>query len=490
MTPLPGITLLVEDGALGVSQASPESVHVKIGISTAGTVNQLYTFTSDKQVTGTLGSGPLADAVAYALDVAGGPVLAIRANASTAGSYSAVTASNTGGTKTSTGTMTVANATGSTTPNDAYSVQISIVTAGTLGAAAFTYSLDGGNTFSPTIAVPSGGTYTIPGTGFTLTFTPGAGPNYFAVGDQFAFTTVAPSWTLTDLTNALNVLFASPTLWSFIHVVGTATATIAAGVDVLMTSAQNQNEFGFCLLEARDISSTTDTGSEQTWITNLSTTEWGSFASASERVGAFAGFCQLTSSLTGQVNRRSGAWTLAARLAKVKPQEHAGRVATGSIPGVTAIYHDEAALPGLDAAGFCTFRTHRGRAGFYFTAGRLMVAPGSDYTYIENRRVMDKASLYARQALMKYENAEVRVSAATGTILEQEAQQIENYVKGIVDSNVTSQGNCSATTARLNRTDNILSTRATTLTLRVLPKGYLSYLTLDVGFNNPKLALS
>jgi hypothetical protein len=41
----------------------------------------------------------------------------------------------------------------------------------------------------------------------------------------------------------------------------------------------------------------------------------------------------------------------------------------------------------------------------------------------------------------------------------------------------------------LDRTTNILSSRWTRLTVRVVPLGYLSWIEVDIGFRNPRLVL-
>jgi hypothetical protein len=91
-----------------------------------------------------------------------------------------------------TGTVAVAG-----TPNGNYSVVISILTTGGLGAATAQVSLDGGTDFGSPFTIPAGGVYSLPQldgvtpTGLTLTFS--APP--FTAGDSYTFTSYA-SWIL------------------------------------------------------------------------------------------------------------------------------------------------------------------------------------------------------------------------------------------------------------------------------------------------------
>jgi hypothetical protein len=472
--PVPDVTVDIKDGALGILPPNTDNLHVKIGVASLGTLNQLVSVTSLQQVRDTFGSGPLAEALATALTAAGGPVYAMRGQASTAGTVSAVTATRA---TNSTGTMTV---TGS--PNDRYDVIVEITRDGTVanGQGAFRYSLDGGDVYSAEIALTA--SYAIPNTGLTLNFaddaTAGAPNPGFNDGDLFEFTSTAPAMTLADLNAAIDALLADSREWSWLHVVGESTPTIAAGVATRMSEAEAAHRYAFALLEARDFSGAEDNAAWQSALI----AEWSTFADV--RVAVAAGHAELTSPLTGRVHRRSTAWTLNGRLAAIPVHEHAGRVASGPVAGIVSLYHDERATPGLDDEFFATHRTIIGRAGFYVTRGRVKAPLGSDYQFIENRRVMDKGCKIARDAALRFLNENVRVDSA-GLIFEADARAIEAYVGGALQGGLISPGNASAASVSLKRDSNVLSTRATTITVRVRPLGYLEDITLDIGFENP-----
>lgn len=465
---LPDAWFDIQDGSLGILPPPTDGVSAKVGGASSGPVNQIVSVTSLQQVRDTFVSGPLAEALATHLALSGAPVYAIRVNASVAGTTGSVTKSGTG-----TGNLTVSGA-----PNDSYSVQVRITRAGTnlaAGTAAFQYTLDGGDNWSAEIAVPTGGTYALPSTGLTLTFVNGGSGTSFEVGDTYSFTTTAPAYTLTDLNAAIDVLLADPREWGFLHVVGAATPAVAAGVAVRMQQAETAYRFAFALLEAPD-----DTDS------NL-LSSWNTFAD--KRVAVAAGYAELASPLTGRVLKRSVAWPAAGRLAAIPVHEHLGRVNTGPVQGVVSLYRDEAATPGLDPAFFTTMRTIIGRQGFYFTRGRIKAHAGSDFQFIENRRVMDRACRIARNAALRYLNDNVRVDAA-GNIYEPDARAIEAFVEGQLIAGLISPGHASAVQVTLTRDSNVLSSRSTTLTVRVRPLGYLEYIEVDIGFTNPALEVA
>lgn len=469
---LPGVYVNIRDGGLGVLPLPAENVHAKIGVASAGPVNQVVSVANLDDLQNTFGVGPLVEAAAIALALAGGPVYLVRVNASVAGTASAVTATRVGS---SSGTVSVSGS-----PNDAYEVIVEITRTGSVAGndAAFRYSLDGGDTWSAEKALVA--SYALENTGLTLTFTDGAGTVKFEKGDRFAFATTAPGYTLTDLNNALSALLADPREWGFVHVVGAASATVFAAVDTKMNEAQTAQRYAFAVLEARDMASGE---TESAWM-NALLTEYGS--SASTRVAVVAGHAEVMSPITGRIHRRSLAWPYTGRLSAIPISEDPARVARGPVPGIVSLYHDEARNTGLDPAGFTTFRTFTGLTGYYVTNGRMKAPGGSDFDLVQNRRVMDAACRIAVNAARRFLNEAVRVDGA-GLIDERDAQRIEGYVKGQLEAILVAQGHASAVDVVLDRATNVLSTRSATLTVRVRPLGYLKWIEVQVGFENPAL---
>src|SRR2546421_288132 len=83
---LPDVVIQIQDGALGQTPASVANAQAKVGICSDGIVGQVYSFSDIGGAQQSLGQGPLVDAIAHTLAVAGGPVYAIPANPSTYGS--------------------------------------------------------------------------------------------------------------------------------------------------------------------------------------------------------------------------------------------------------------------------------------------------------------------------------------------------------------------------------------------------------------------
>lgn len=566
----PRVRMIERDGGLGLTGPDAQGFHVKIGCSAKGKVYELLTAGNADVLRDAIGDGPLMEAAAHALAVAGGPMAVMTVPPATAGAPGSVTKAGLGtGTLTpaarpfvaaiikavSTGalgtarvrvsldggaswseeftspltatawpipvapgiqvtfttgggtdltigdtftlslsTMVVSKAgTGTATAAvtsasvlDAYNIRVQLLVGATGiadGAAQFRYTLDGGDTWSGVISVPVSGTYVIPGVGLIITFADGAGTSWVA-GDTFAFTCTGPSYTTTELNAAMDALAALSDQFEFVHVVGPAAdgsgaAAVAAALDVKLLAMRNQYRYVWGIIEIPGTE--TDSNIKSAFLSTSTT-----------RVIGVAGDVELTSSVTSRSDRRNAAWVFAARVAAIPPAEDAGRVASGGCPGVTRLYRDERATPGLDDARITTMTTIVGISGFFVTQGKMLAPIGSDFELVQHRRVMDKAMRIGRTVLVQYLNDKVRVDKTTGRILEKEALQIEKRVEGVLAGAMrpgADVGDCSALSVYVNRDENILSTKRLPVKIRLVPFGYAKDIEADVGFMNPKLQL-
>ena len=255
-----------------------------------------------------------------------------------------------------------------------------------------------------------------------------------------------------------------------------------------MSAAETEKRFVFGLIECPTVGTTIVSGSSAIADTadNDATIEAAFVSFESKRVSVFAGDAATVSPATGRIVRRSGAWTLSARLASVSIAEDAGKFLTGAVGGVTAIYRDEQATPGLDAARFATYRTFLGIPGYYFTGAYTMALVTSDFHLLQNRRVMDEACTITRRAMLNYLNAGVLVNK-NGTIQEKVAKSIEAAVNRKLNDGLiaTNPANASAASIVVSRTENIVSTGKLPVTVRVTPLGYARDIEVNIGFQSP-----
>lgn len=481
---LPDVTLTIKDPSLGILPDDTTADSAKIGVTSTGVANLIYSYAgaSTQTLIDEQGTGPAVEATAHHLTKSGGKtVYLVPVTSSVAGTNSAIT--HTGGGP----VVTIAGA-----PKDDYQASLVVVIGGALGAGTFKVSLDGGDNYSAEITIPSGGTYLIPGTGVTVTFPAGT----YVAGDTYAWTSTAPSFSVSDMSAALDVLLADQTkAWGFVHIVGagvdaTAALAMATALGSKMDTAFALGRPAFALLELPAVDKA------------LLTTGLAGFAHP--RVAVVGGYEELVSDISARVYKRPAAWPVAARIAKVPisvdPSRNASDSDLEALAGVVTLvprgavaasgYHDEGATPGFDGARIISLRTILGRQGFYITNPNLMAASGSDFKWIMYRRVMDRACSITRTGMLAYLNKGLRTNPTTGFILELDAQGIENNLKAQLSAALVQAGHASAVSVVVNRADNLLTSPTLRVKVRITPKGYAKQVEVEMGFRNPALSLA
>ena len=166
---IPDVSMTFLQGGLGIVAPGPGGAQAKIGPALLGFVQTAATPTvlsvGPGQAVTILGGGPLADATAQVTDTAGTPVYAVPL----AAAGGTVTASFT---QTGTGAGAV-----SATAAPHVTVLVKCSTPGSLGTAAFQFSVNGGAYSQPVLSTASAWAYQVPGTFLSLSF---AASTYYA----------------------------------------------------------------------------------------------------------------------------------------------------------------------------------------------------------------------------------------------------------------------------------------------------------------------
>ncbi|MDW8357853.1 DUF2586 family protein [Thermus sp.] len=469
MARLPGVYPEIQDGGLGLVPPGGDGQRVVVGVSSEGPVNQVLGFSELSQVPTLLGTGPLARAVADQLAYGGGQVYAVRAAGDIAGSVSADSANPPSPAVTLTGD-----------PLDAYEIEVKIVRGGGLGAATFTYSLDGGDTVSPEIATAAA--YSLPGTGLTLNFATGT----YSAGATYRFRTTAPGASVSSVQAAIREALNANLLYEYIQVAQPTDNGMWAALDALATEAEARFRYIWFLTE------TSPPGDDPDAWVNARLAEKSSFSS--KRVMIVAAWGEVVDTLTGRLSVQSLAARVGARISRNRVHVSPAWVQLGPLPGVVQIapfvttplgkqsrFTNAHALA-LDTAGFTTVYRLVGREGWYLVEGRMAAPATSDYKLVQNRRVMDKATTQVRGVLLDFVQGHVdptNLEASLASLIARanaplRAMQARGeIVRGRV---VVPPG------------QDILSTQELRLQVRIVPLGYLREITLDIGFENPFLA--
>lgn len=473
---IPSITQTIRDPGLPPSPAAITSF-LYLGTAQQGSVAAIGAFSNAADVVDAYGQGPLAEDLCYHLAIAGGPVYGLRMTGGVAATTGSVTKTAVSG-GTGTGTITVAG-----TALDSYDVKVEIKVTGTLAAAQFVYSLDGGITYSPQTIVPSGATYVLTGTGLTLTFVPGAGAVYFEKGDVHTFSSVEPSFNATNLADAMTVVKADNTPIAAIVLSGkiataSAAATLAAAVSTHATAL-------FQLY--RPVRFIMDSGGD-----NTSTTLTAFAAFSSDRVSKCYGRAVTTSGkpmIGFSAPSCSIVRALAARCAGNLISTDAAWYSLGALPGVTSITHDEFRTELMDVATFSTLRTHQGIPGYFPTKMRLSSLPGSDHKFFQHGRVMDVATATSYLALLPFLSSSVR-TVAGGKVDPRDAATWESKLRDALRSVLLDPdnaqgypGHVSALDVSVDTNTNVLTTGIIKVKVAIQPLGYTDFIDQVLSFS-------
>lgn len=464
--PIPGQSLAVNENGAGVVTPAT-NIPLFIGYSTLGTANVMKTYNSIPDLVAGEGQGQAVEDAAYDLAFTGGPIRFMKTSTSVAGTLSAVAKSGAGP------TVTVAGA----TPADDYQAILRIRGGGVLGTATFDYSLDNGVTYSETLTVPAGGTYSIPQTGVTATFPAGT----YVAAETYTFTTTAPMWNSSDLSAAFTAITNDSTGWDFIvcsgrQATGAAAATLAAALQTQLVTLANNYRYKRGIIDGGDEAYAAILTAFASTVANRTLVSYRGAVYSTPK--PFPGWGSPKARLVRGVAQKAHDALISTDLARVK---------SGPLSSVASIEHDEQKTEVLDVAKITTARTIPGLTGFFITNARLKSAAGSDFQYWQHGRIMDVAcaTVYSEQA--KWLSAGIRTNP-DGTVDERDAQAIETAVTNALNAQLIQPTNAEGTRGHvsrlqytINRLTNFQSTGIMLSELAIQPFGYIKRFTTTLG---------
>ena len=472
----PGQNITVRNNGVGLVSTTA-ALPLVVGHTTGGTPNTLYQYTNPNALRDEQVSGPALEVALAAIASAGGCLLLVTA-ASTAGVASAVDKAAAGS---STGTMAVSGV-----PALELDVRIEITTTGALGEARFRYTLDG-VTFGVVRVIPSGGTFEIPETGLTLTFTAGAGPVHFEEGDVHTFTTSAPHYTTTDLGGAWTALLAQigsrrirRVVFSGRNATASDGATMAGAIAGHMETLEAEHYYARALCDA---------GEEADPAAVI--VAFGAFAH--DRVALCYGDARMISRapFEGYANVRQPILrAVAERAFAADLSENLGRKASGALTGVTQIFHDEGTDTAFSEADkIVTLRTFRGQPGFYITNGYLRSPAGSDFLYWDWGIVVDELCEGVVEGQDKWLLSKLRARTdGSGNLTDEDAKRVEDAVLSVLNIRLKQpdniegfKGHVSGHGYTVDRTNDFLASRTLISTANAVPLSPVESIQTTIG---------
>ena len=176
------------------------------------------------------------------------------------------------------------------------------------------------------------------------------------------------------------------------------------------------------------------------------------------------------------------------RAASLEPHQSLGRVLSGQISaeghftdGSTMI--EKASLGGiLHDAGFIFYRSFTTRNGCYLN-GSPMCAPGTDdYSTLELGRVIDKAVIQTYAAYLSQVQDNVDLDE-NGNLDVGVCASYEGMLENALT--ISMAGQISSVTVFIDPDQNILASGSMKVVCRIIPKGVLGAINVDLSFSNP-----
>lgn len=469
---IPRVKILKQDGQTGSVKPSGDGICAIIAPAALGTNNIATPCAKPATAYASFGDGPLAEAGATIMNQSGNPTVLIKSAASTAGSVGTITTAN-GGTSTFTDSSSV--------PVDDFDVVILFTTGGTRGTAGAVYqvSLDGGATFGGKTALGTAITIAIPNTGVTIAIAAGT----MLAGQTVSFSVKGPRMTNTDLGTALEALRVYAGAWECVYVHADADATMLATLDAWLIAREQEGRFKFGFMNSRARTPATET--EAQFLTAM-TTAWS--ASASTRISVGGDYCDLVAAIRKIVQKRPVQLPIAARTMSIPISRMSGYVNDGPLNGVSVAdsnanpkWHDEAINPGLDDLRLTVLRSHDSKAGVFVNLPRVFSQDGSDYVFVPQLRVMNKACAIAYAILAGELQRGVRKDPATSKILEVEALYLEALVNTQFAAQLVTPAHVSAAKFVMARNDDLSANTGAILTCEIRVNGLAYVIEFDVS---------
>jgi hypothetical protein len=138
------------------------------------------------------------------------------------------------------------------------------------------------------------------------------------------------------------------------------------------------------------------------------------------------------------------------------------------------------ALDAIDLKRYIFLRKFPNLAGSFFNDSHTAITKSSDYAYIENNRVIDKAIRGVDTALIPSLNSPLLLNAngtlANSTIAFLEAQAV------VVTNDMVRNGEASAIGVLINPNQNVATTSKVIVTINIVPVGVARNIQVNIGF--------
>jgi hypothetical protein len=148
----------------------------------------------------------------------------------------------------------------------------------------------------------------------------------------------------------------------------------------------------------------------------------------------------------------------------------------------TSLLKDVANLDTLHGDGFITFTKHPRKAGFFYGIDRMCSI--DDYRLLAYGRLVDKAAVIAATVYIEQLEGEVDTEP-NGNVASYVVTFLEEQIKQQINVAMASQISTNGVSVVINPAQNIINTGRLIVKIRIRPKGYKSFIDVELGLIAP-----
>lgn len=137
----------------------------------------------------------------------------------------------------------------------------------------------------------------------------------------------------------------------------------------------------------------------------------------------------------------------------------------------------------LNGKGYIFLRKHVGTSGTYFNDSHTCISEDSDYAYMENNDTIDKAIRGIRAALLPKLNSPLQIDPETGQLDVTTTSYLESLTTKPLDE-MKAAGELSGASVTINPEQNVLSSSALDVVVKLVINGVARRINVNIGFTN------
>jgi hypothetical protein len=429
------------------------------------------------------GAGDLIEAGAVQIKDWSKPALLCRINAADVGEATLVLTGWTG-------TATPAVHSAGLAPIETAEYRIKCISGGTRGTDGITYveSYDGGRSYGPLKQLGVAIAFTL-NAAIVGTVVIDLGAGTCTAGEEFIVRTVAPIPTAAEVTTAVDQLGVHSQDWDCLEVSCPIDATIASALDTALATMSGRVQERYWVANAR---LPLPSESIPTYVTAM-TAAWGSYSTLRGHV--FPGNCHFVSRVNQLKCVRPRVWAVAPYIDRLPRQIDPAHLDNGALPGVTLVddngnpqLHDERIWPAFDALRLSSLYS-AGRDGVFIGNARTKSPVGSDYRYVQIRRVINVSKRILYAYLRKVLNKDVIVSKKTGRLTPSYVRFLKSGAETSVLSVLSVGPMVSSIEVTPDGNAQVLTNETVDFDFDVVPKGYIKNIRVRVSMRNPAMTV-